>query len=112
MHDRLAEEILCQWHDHEGCDRAGPGGFAEHRDSCGITAEGPDLLLHPAQRGHLVKQRPVGWRATKFGVPVDTDPMIGGDNDDPGASKCRAVKPRHGGGSEPITAAVDPHHYR
>jgi hypothetical protein len=107
----LGEEISCQRHDHECCDRAGTGGFAEHRDPRGIAAEGLDLLLHPAQRSHLVKQCPVGRGATKFGVPLDTDPVIGGDHDDPGAGEYRTVKPRICRGTEPIGAAVDPHHH-
>jgi hypothetical protein len=111
VRDRLAEEILRQGHDHECCDRAGTGGFAEQRHPRGIAAEGTDLLLHPAQRSHLVEQGPVGRGAVEFGVSIDADPVIGGDHDDPGAGECRTVIPRFRRGSEPIVAAVDPCHH-
>ena len=112
MRNCPCEQVPRQWHDHECCDRTGPGGFAEHCDRSGIAAECADLLLHPTQRRNLVEEAPVGRGTTEFGESVHADTMVGRDHDDPRPGEYGTVITGIGRGPEPIATAVDPHHHR
>jgi hypothetical protein len=49
---------LGAWHRQQRGDAHGAGRFAKDCDLAGISAEGPDILLHPFECGDLISRRP------------------------------------------------------
>jgi hypothetical protein len=82
--DRPPEQAACGGAGQQREYRCGTGGFTEYGDAFRVTAEGRDVLPHPAQGGDLIPQaqvvvEPVPQRA-EFEPPEHADPV--GDVDD------------------------------
>ena len=54
-------------------DAVAPRGLPEDGDQAGVSSEGPDVLLDPAQRLHLVQQAQVPGDGPVSGAGGGTD---------------------------------------
>ena len=112
LRDRAAEQPGRGRHDEQRRDRARPGRLAEHGHQVRVAAERGDVLPDPAQRRHLVEQRPVGRDAGQVGVALDADPVVEGHHHHVLPGQRRAVVADQAGRAEPVATAVDPDHDR
>jgi hypothetical protein len=104
----------------ERAHRERAGRFAKDRDILRIAAKGRDVLLDPAECGHLIElavvARSISARLTRElrvrKEPEDAQPVIDRDNDDPLARERIAIVTRLSAGTRLEPTAVDPHHHR
>ena len=65
---------MCLWRSSDQQrDADAPRGLPEDGDQAGVSSEGPDVLLHPAQRLHLVQHAQVSGYVPVPGAGEGTD---------------------------------------
>ena len=90
-----------------------PADFAEDGDLAGIAAEGPDVLLHPFERGDLVEKAQVGDAVAQVEEAFRAHPVIDGHAHHAIAGEPAAViEGRRAGGVELEHSTGDPDHHR
>ena len=100
--DRAGHQVPGKRRRHQRADRDRSGRFAGDGDARGIAAEGRDVLLHPAQRGHLVEQAVVARGVVRrflgqFGMDEEAEnvgPVVDGYGDHAFARHALAVVAR------------------
>src|ERR1700694_1265367 len=89
--DASAEETSCAGHRHQRGDAHTTSRLTKDRDVIGITSEGGDVLLHPGERGDLVKQTEVGNAVTQVEAAIGSETIVDGDVDDSIAGETSAI---------------------
>src|SRR6266852_4742441 len=110
--DGSVEETRGPGHRHQRGGAHPARRHAKNRDVSGITPEGGDVLLHPAERGDLVEQTEVGDAVPQVEEAVGSQTIVDGDADDAIAGETRAITGGHGSRSVGKGAPMDPDHDR
>ena len=112
LEDRAPEQARGARHREQRTDAHRAGGLAGDGHLVRVSAERGHVVAHPLQRSNLVEQAEIGRCVGQQREPLDAEPVVQRDRDDPVPGEGGAVRQGNGARAVDEGTPMDPHQYR